>query len=408
MNWLRRGKTKRRSYPRQVWLLFIGVFINRASVSMIWPFLTVYMVAQLEVPLSTATLLLTLRAVSSIASTALISPLMDRIGRKKVMIASLLGAVLVFMGMAFADSLLAWAILLLGHGAVLPVFNFGVQAMVADLVDEDNRAPAYALLRVIMNAGVAIGPVIGGSLAIIAFELIFLATAAVYALLAILAAVMLRESNPESDPNKTESLAADGYGYMLRDWQFVTFTVVYLFTLMGYTQIFSLLPVYVSSNFGLAENQYSWLLTTNAAMVVFMQYGVTKYTERFSPYAVMVFGSLMYAIGLASVSLGSALPHFIISMVIATLGELLCSPTAMTLVAKMAPQNMRARYLGVLSLGYPVGAGIGPVIGGFLNDTIAPVAIWYGAGAIAALGMVGFFVLMQVQRRRSVALSVPA
>jgi hypothetical protein len=29
------------TYPRQFWLLFIGFFINRASGSLIWPFLTI-------------------------------------------------------------------------------------------------------------------------------------------------------------------------------------------------------------------------------------------------------------------------------------------------------------------------------------------------------------------------------
>ncbi|PJF20640.1 MAG: hypothetical protein CUN56_15155 [Phototrophicales bacterium] len=80
-------------------------------------------------------------------------------------------------------------------------------------------------------------------------------------------------------------------------------------------------------------------------------------------------------------------------MVIVTLGELVLTPTATTFIAERAPVQMRARYMSVLSISYPVAAGIGPVIGGYLNDTIAPAAIWYGAGMMAAIGMISFIAM---------------
>jgi MFS family permease len=61
---------------------------------------------------------------------------------------------------------------------------------------------------------------------------------------------------------------------------------------------------------------------------------------------------------------------------------------------------MRARYLGLLELGYPIGSGIGPVIGGILNDTIAPVAMWYGAGMMALIATLGFFALSRIWREK--------
>ena len=110
----------------------------------------------------------------------------------------------------------------------------------------------------------------------------------------------------------------------------------------------------------------------------------------------MTLGAMIYAVGLFSFAFGSELWHFMLSVGIVTIGELIVVPTATTLVANLAPDNMRARYLGLLSLGYPIGSGIGPVIGGFLNDAIAPVAMWYGAGMMAVIGTIGFFVLSHI------------
>ncbi|MEO1288741.1 MAG: MFS transporter [Chloroflexota bacterium] len=383
-------------YPREFWLLFWGVFINRVTASMIWPFLTVYMYQTLDVPLTTITLLFPLRAISSIISTAIVSPIMDATGRKGVIIFGLIASGLVFFAMAFINTLFAWAILITVFGAVLPIYNIGVNTMVADLIPQERRAPAYALIRTVSNAGIAIGPVIGGILAVMSFELVFVMTGLSYLILAVLTVFFIAETIPKNINTTDNILTTGGYGFIFQDLRFLSFMGMYFLILMAYAHMFSLLPVYVSENFGLAENQYSLMITVNAAMVVFLQYIVTKQTEKFADFPVMTFGTLFYVVGLFSFAFGSELWHFMLSVGIVTMGELIVMPTATTLVANLAPDNMRARYLGLLSLGYPIGSGIGPVLGGFLNDAVAPVAMWYGAGTMAAIGAIGFFVLTRI------------
>ena len=58
--------------------------------------------------------------------------------------------------------------------------------------------------------------------------------------------------------------------------------------------------------------------------------------------------------------------------------------------------------MSVYGLTWGIGFGIGPVIGGFLNDTLTPVAIWYGGlamGLVAALGFVALNRALQVQEK---------
>ncbi|MGA9349572.1 MAG: MFS transporter [Anaerolineae bacterium] len=65
--------------------------------------------------------------------------------------------------------------------------------------------------------------------------------------------------------------------------------------------------------------------------------------------------------------------------------------TITALTANLAPPTMRGRYMGVYSLTWGLGIGLGPVVGGFLNNNLAPVAIWYsglGMGLVAVLGFV--------------------
>jgi len=399
---LRKRKVSEINYPREFWLLFWGVFINRVTASMIWPFLTVYMYQTLEVPLATITLLFPLRAISSIISTAIVSPIMDKTGRKGVIVFGLITSGLVFFAMTMTTSLPAWAVIITVFGAVMPIYNIGVNTMVADIIPQERRAPAYALIRTVSNAGIAIGPIIGGVLAVMSFQLVFMLTGISYLVLAVLTVMFIAETIPDNPDAKRKrgGIFSDGYGFILQDLRFMSFIGMYFLILMAYAHMFSLLPVYVSENFGLAENQYSLMITVNAVMVVFLQFIVTKYSERFDDFKVMTVGTLFYSVGLFSFVLGSELWHFMISVAIVTMGELIVMPTATTLVANLAPDDMRARYLGLLSLGYPVGSGIGPVLGGFLNDAVAPVAMWYGAGTMALVGTIGFFILSRIWRER--------
>lgn len=76
-----------------------------------------------------------------------------------------------------------------------------------------------------------------------------------------------------------------------------------------------------------------------------------------------------------------------------TVTLLIMIPTSTALTANLAPPDMRGRYMGVYSLTWGVGFGLGPVVGGLLNDHVAPVAMWYGGMALGLAAAVGFVAL---------------
>jgi MFS family permease len=117
----------------------------------------------------------------------------------------------------------------------------------------------------------------------------------------------------------------------------------------------------------------------------------------------LALGALIYALGVGSVALGAGFWAFWVSMVILTFGELLIVPTGTAYAANAAPPDMRGRYMGLYGLTWSVAFGIGPVLGGWLNDTVAPVATWIGGMLIGLVAVGGFLLLegAQAARRRS-------
>jgi MFS family permease len=155
-----------------------------------------------------------------------------------------------------------------------------------------------------------------------------------------------------------------------------------------------LLGAYTKENFGLPENIFGLIPTTNALMVVFLQIFVTRKTSRYNPLGVMALGTLLYGLGVGSIALGSGFWGFWISMVIVTIGELMVIPTASTFTANRAPETMRGRYLSLLALTWGAGSMIGPLLGGILNDNFNPRSIWYGGGIAGLLGALVYLLLL--------------
>jgi MFS family permease len=168
--------------------------------------------------------------------------------------------------------------------------------------------------------------------------------------------------------------------------------------LIAPTMLWILMPVYAKTNFGIPEALYGWIPTTNAVMCVFVQYSVTRITRRKRTLSVVAAGMLIYALGAGSVALMSGFWGFWLSMVILTFGELTLVPTSSKYVADRAPADLRGRYMSVYWIGWGLARTAAPLVGGFLNDAIAPRAIWLGALTLGLVSALGLFLLAHRER----------
>lgn len=402
---LTRARSLSSSYPRQFWLLFWGMLVNASGASMVWPFLTIYMRERLDVSLTTVALMLTANSLAGLVSGSVAGPVVDRFGRKGAMVLSLVMSSVVMLGMSRADSLTEFLVLMLLAGAFQPLYRVGVDAMVADLIPAAERPGAYALLRMIANLGVAIGPAVGGFVASVSYTIAFYVAAGAHAVFAGLLLVFARETLPRGEQGPAPRL--EGYTRVLRDRPFLAFCGAYALAGIAYSLMMVLLPVYAKENFSVPERAYGFIMATNAAMVVLLQYSTTRRTRRYSPLPVLAVGSAFYALGVGMVGLSAGFFGFWLAMVILTVGEMIMIPTSTALTANLAPADMRGRYMSVYALTWGVGFGIGPVIGGLLNDNLAPVAIWAFGGLVGGLAAVAFVALSRRIRLQASPDSAP-
>lgn len=380
---LRKFGSLLRQYDPQFWLMVCGIFISTAGSGMIMPFMMIYATDRLHIPLGLAVTLLTIMATTTIFSTFLAGSLADKVGRKLVMNLSLTINGVAFLGMPFAVTYPSLAGLMLLIGLSNAFYAVGADAMMADLVPPEQRADAYSINRMMNNAGFAIGPAVGGFVAASSYNLAFLAGATGMLIYSGLLFFLARETlNRQQHAGPHAEGIMSGYGQVFRDRKYLAFVGTLSIGLIAPGMLWVLLAVYTKNNFGIPENVYGWIPTTNALMCVFVQYAVTRITRRYPTLPVTAVGMLIYAIGVGSVALMSGFWGFWLSMVVLTFGELTLVPTASKFVADLAPADMRGRYMSLYWLGWGLSRAAAPLIGGALNDNIGPHAIWVGGFGI--------------------------
>jgi MFS family permease len=154
----------------------------------------------------------------------------------------------------------------------------------------------------------------------------------------------------------------------------------------GYA-IFELLPVYAKNEAGVSERWIGVIFFVNTLAIVLGQLPLVKLLEgrrRMRALAAMtvvwaVAWVIVLAGGLSAEGTTAALV-FCVGAVVFGIGECFHGPNQGALVADLAPERLRGRYMAFSTLSWEVGFAVGPAVGGLVLDR-APNVLWVLAAA---------------------------
>ena len=398
---LQKMKDVYNEYPRIFWVLVLISFVDRLGGALLFPFFALYLTSRFGVGMTDVGVLFATFSLSSFAGAAIGGALTDRFGRKGIIIFGLIASSMSSIAMGVTNSFHMFFVLALFVGVLADVAGPAHQAMVADILPEEKRADGYGILRVAFNLSVTIGPAIGGLIAAKSYLALFVTDAAVSLLTVILIAIFMPETKPEAHPDAPQQTVASsfaGYGKVLRDTAFILFLGAVMLQVFTYMNMNTTLGVYLRNEHGTSEWHYGMLLSLNAAMVVLMQFPITRRIKEYPPMLIMALGTVLYAIGFSMYGFVSVYFMFVMAMVIITIGEMIVSPVAQALVASFAPEDMRGRYMAVSGFSWGIPFAVGPYLAGLIVDGPNPHYLWYVAGFI---GLLSTFCFLSLHRLRS-------
>ncbi len=388
-------------YPRAFWVYNIIVFIDRLGGFMLYPFFALYLTEKYDIGMATVGIMFAIFSVSGMAGSALGGAIADRMGRKTVIIASLILSSLSAIGMGFAPTIAIFIGVVIVVGTLGSIGGPAHEAVVADLLPPEKRAEGYGIIRVIFNLAVIIAPPIAGLLIANSYLTLFLVDAVISLIAAAIVFFALPETKPQAHPDakpETVKQTFAGYGRVFKDTPFILFIGVTVMMTLVYMNMNSTLGVFLRDERALSELKYGSLLSINALIVVALQFWLTRRLEKFKPLLMMAAGTFLYAVGFAMYGFIGTYPLFITAMIVITIGEMVVAPFQQSIVAGFAPEDMRGRYMAVSGLTWSIAFTVGPYFAGLILDGPNPNLLWILCGLIGTLATIGFAVLNKVHQ----------
>ncbi len=385
-----------KKFSKNFWLLMLASFVDMLGGSLIFPFFSLFMTQKFNVGMTeVGTMFLVWALTSGLIGNIVGGAMADRFGRKTNMVFGLIASAISALLMVVIDNLLVFYISIAIVGIFQDIAGPARQAMIADLVPDELRGDAYGMFRIVFNLSAAIGPAIGGFMATRSFNMLFFADVVISLLVAVFVLLFL----PETKPIVTEAVEKEetsfrdtfkGYSQVLKDKLFIGFIAVSMLSTLMYFNMNSTLSVYLVNHRGITPEQYGYILTLNAGMVVLMQMLFTRWTANWKPMIAIAFGNLLYVIGFTMYGIFDTYMMYTIAMVIITVGEMIYAPKEQTVVAGFAPEHMRGRYMAIRNFSWIIPISIGPLGAGLLMDNLDPRFLWYAAGIVGSFAVAGF------------------
>src|SRR5512132_476547 len=219
-NLLTRTRKFYHEYPRAFWIYNIIVFIDRLGGFMLYPFFALYLTRKFDLGMSTVGIIFGIFSISGMIGSALGGAIADRMGRKTVIIFSLLLSSFSALGMGFAPTLAIFVMVSVLVGTLANIGGPAHEAVVADLLPPDKRAAGYGIIRVIFNMAVIIAPAIAGLLIARSYILLFIVDAVISLISAGIVLFVLPETKPQTQAHvKPETMKQTfaGYGRVFKD-----------------------------------------------------------------------------------------------------------------------------------------------------------------------------------------------
>lgn len=356
--------------PRAFWLIFIGHLINTTGSSFLWPLNTIYLHEYLGKSLSVAGFVLMLNAGASVVGNLLGGYLFDKIGGFKAIISGAGITLVALILLTFSHGWPSYPILLIFIGLGSGIVNPSIYAMAGVAWKEGGRR-AFNAMYVAANIGVAIGSAMGGFIASISFNLIFVSNLILYIVFFIMAYFYYRHISDEavSATSAIKIHSSNNKHYSPNMRALLIVSIGYALCWVGYVQWQTTIATY-TQDLNISLEQYSLLWTVNGALIVLAQPLLAFFVNKFAKTIKlqMVTGIFIFILSFGVVFLSSNFTGFLAAMIILTCGEMLVWPAIPTIADMLAPKGKQGFYQGIVNSAATGGRMIGPMLGGILVD----------------------------------------
>ncbi|WP_047980857.1 MDR family MFS transporter [Ornithinibacillus contaminans] len=375
--------------PKYIWLLVIATTINITGGSFLWPLNTIYMHNELGKTLAFAGFILMFNQGANIVGNLIGGILFDKFSAYKTILFGTFLSMSAAIFLSFNHAILPYSLMLIvigfGSGITGPVMF----AMAGSVWPEGGRR-AFNAIYVAQNLGVALGAMIGGLVASVSFDYIFISNAALFVVFFLIVLVAFRGMDAEKD-RRMHTTVIEQSGKIEDKPAFIaliSLSIGFFVVWVAYSQWQSTIASYTQI-IGVPLEQYSSLWAINGFLIVLGQPLLKLVTNKITAMKHQIYVGLgIFIVSFVIATFAKDFTMFATAMVILTIAEMLVWPAIPTLANELAPHGRAGFYQGFINSVAAAGRMIGPLVGGLVVDLFDIQLLFY---LLLALLVIPFF-----------------
>jgi MFS family permease len=316
---------------------------------------------------------------------ALFTPVMgilgDRMGRKKVLVPSLVVFALAGTACGFAENFQTLLVLrfLQGIGAAaLGAINV---TLLGDLYTGPDRARAMGYNASVLSVGTGLYPAIGGGLAVFGWYFPFFLPSVA---LAVALAVVVLLDNPE--PKVTGSLkqyVTVTVRAMLHPQVLMLFATSVVTFILIYGSFLAYFPFLLELSYGASPVLIGLVVSVTSVPTAVASFYLGDLAQRFGSQALVKIGFALYVVALAGIPLATNLWQLAVPVLIFGVANGLNVPSILTILNGYAPTEYRAAFMSMNGTVLRWGQTLGPILVGIAVELVGMKASFFVSAAVA-------------------------
>ncbi|MBK7500553.1 MAG: MFS transporter [Ignavibacteriales bacterium] len=379
--------------PHDMWALFFTSLINRSG-TMVIPFLALYLTKKIGVSPAEAGMALLVYGAAAFIAAPLTGKLSDKLGALKVMKFALFGSGIIFFLYSFITDYYWILVASFVLAAVNEAFRPANLSLITEIVAPPQRRMAFALNRLAINAGMSIGPVIGGFLTLIDYHYLFYANAVASVIAGVYFTSINWSSLAGAQKEQTEEKNISKIRFaILSDKTFLFFLFAVVPANLVFFQHLGALPLYIVDDLGYTTAAFGLFSAINTVLIIIVEVPLNNWMND-TPYRKsLIIGALLAGIGFGGFAISTTVIPLVISIIVFTFGEMIFFPITAAYTSEIAPADRRGEYMGYYQMTFSFAFSAGPWLGTVVYQNYGSVILWSGAlvfGLITAALM--FFV----------------
>ncbi len=351
-----------------LFLIFLVVFVDLLGFGILIPILPTFATKELHVSESYVGIVIAIYSLVQFLFNPIFGSLSDRYGRRKIILYTLFLNALGYVIFSFSHTF--WMLLLSRVVSGIGGSSIGVaQAYIADVTTREERSKGMGLIGVAFGLGFVFGPLMGGLLSHYGYEVTGFASAA-FSILALLFSIFaLPESlTPENRnvENRRKILDVQSFRVAFGNVPLAVLMIMFFVITFSVANIYGTFALMGHKIYHFTDMDNGYIFAIVGLVSAAVQGGlVGKLSKKYSDTTLVTSGALFMMLGLLFLPYGQNFIGVAIITFILSIGTGILQPVLLSLVSKVAPENLQGTTLGVNQSLSAFARMLGPLWGGF-------------------------------------------